>query len=47
LKSDLVLCKCDIEAKYGLVSSKLGVSYFCGHMVDYDDVDISFLLHEL
>jgi hypothetical protein len=42
LKSDLVLCKCGIEAKYGLVTSKLGVSFFCGHMVDYDEIDISF-----
>jgi hypothetical protein len=42
LKSDPVLCKNDIEAKYGLVSSEFGVGYFCGHMVDYDEVGISF-----
>jgi hypothetical protein len=42
LKSDLVLCKCGIEAKYGLVPFKLGVGYFCGHMIDYDKVGISF-----
>jgi hypothetical protein len=36
----LVLCKCGIEAKYGLVPSELGVGYFCGHMVDYDEVGI-------
>jgi hypothetical protein len=46
LKFDLVLCKCGIEAKYGLVPSELGVGYFCGHMVDYDEVDILFL-HQL
>jgi hypothetical protein len=40
LKFDPVLCKCGIEAKYGLVPSELGVGYFCGHMVDYDEVDI-------
>jgi hypothetical protein len=38
LKFDPVLCKCGIEAKYGLVPSELGVGYFCGHMVDYDEV---------
>jgi hypothetical protein len=27
LKSDLVLWKCGIEAKYGLVTSELGVSF--------------------
>jgi hypothetical protein len=43
LKFDPVLCKCGIEAKYGLVPSELGVGYFCGHMVDYDEVDIYFL----
>jgi hypothetical protein len=42
LKSDPVLCKCGIEAKYGLGPFELGVGYFCGHMVDYDEVDISF-----
>jgi hypothetical protein len=43
LKFDPVLCKCGIEAKYGLVPSKLGVGYFCGHMVDYDEVGIYLL----
>jgi hypothetical protein len=28
LKFDPVLCKCGIEAKYGLVPSKLDVGYF-------------------
>jgi hypothetical protein len=43
LKFDPVLCKCGIEAKYGLVPSELGVRYFCGHMVDYNEVDIYLL----
>jgi hypothetical protein len=43
LKFDPVLYKCGIEAKYGLVPSELGVGYFCGHMVDYDDVGIYLL----
>jgi hypothetical protein len=42
LKSDPVLCKCGIGTKYGLVSSELDVGYFCGHMVDYNEVGISF-----
>jgi hypothetical protein len=42
LKFDPVLCKCGIEAKYGLVPSELGVGYFCGHMVDYDEVGIIY-----
>jgi hypothetical protein len=33
-----VKCKCGVEASYGLVPSELGVGYFCGHMVDYDEV---------
>jgi hypothetical protein len=47
LKSDPVLCKCGIEAKYGLVLFELGVGYFCGPMVDYNEVGISCLLHQL
>jgi hypothetical protein len=43
LMFDPVLCKRGIEAKYGLVPFELGVGYFCGHMVDYDEVDIYFL----
>jgi hypothetical protein len=47
LKSNPVLYKCCIEAKYGLVPSKFGVGYFCGHTVDYDEVGIYFCLHQL
>jgi hypothetical protein len=43
LKFDPVLCKCGIEAKYGLNPFELGVGYFCRHMVDYDEVGIYFL----
>jgi hypothetical protein len=39
-KSDLVLYRCGVEAKYGLVLSELGVGYFCGHMVNYEEVGI-------
>jgi hypothetical protein len=42
LKFNHVLCKCGIEAKYGVVPSELGVGYFCGHLVDYDKVGICF-----
>jgi hypothetical protein len=41
-KSDPVLYKCGVEAKYGLVPSELGVGYFCGYMIDYDEFDICF-----
>jgi hypothetical protein len=43
LKSDPVLCKCGIEGKFGLIPSELGVSYFCEHIVYYDEVGIYFL----
>jgi hypothetical protein len=39
-KSDHVLCICGVKVKYGLVPSDLGVGYFCGHMVDYEEVGI-------
>jgi hypothetical protein len=41
-KSDPVLCKCGVEAKYGLVPLELDVGYCCGHMVDYEEVGICF-----
>jgi hypothetical protein len=44
LKFDPILCKRGIEAKYGLVPSELGVGYFCGHMVDYEEVGIYFFV---
>lgn len=33
-----VMCKGGVEAQYGLVPSELGIGYWCGHMVDYDEV---------
>jgi hypothetical protein len=42
-ESGPVLCKCSVEAKYGLVPSELGVSYFCGHMVDYEEVGVDYI----
>jgi hypothetical protein len=27
-----VMCKCGVEASYGLVHSGLGIGHFCGHM---------------
>jgi len=33
-----VMCKCGVEASYGLVPSGLGIGHFCGHMIDYDEV---------
>ena len=47
LKSHPELYKCGIKVKYGLVPSEFGVGYFCGHMVDYNEVGISFCLHQL
>lgn len=35
-----VLCKCGVEAHYGLVPSKRGIGHWCDHMVDYDEVGI-------
>ncbi|XP_021315211.1 uncharacterized protein LOC110434808 [Sorghum bicolor] len=31
------MCKCGVEASYGLVPSGLGIGHFCGHMIDYDE----------
>jgi hypothetical protein len=30
----------DLDEKYGLVPSELDVGYFCGHMIDYEEVGI-------
>jgi hypothetical protein len=32
------VCKCGVEANYGLVPSGLGIGHYCGHMIDYDEV---------
>jgi hypothetical protein len=40
IPAPLVLCKCGVKAHYGLVPSERGIGHWCGHMVDYDEVDI-------
>ena len=42
IEDEPTLCKCGVEAHYGLVPSELGIGYWCGHMVDYDEVCYSF-----
>jgi hypothetical protein len=42
-ESGPVLCKCSVGAKYGLVPSELGVGYFCGHMVVYNEVCVGYI----
>ena len=37
---------CAIQS-YGLVSSELGIGHYCGHMVDYDEVDYFYGKHEI
>lgn len=37
-RSSLVLCKYGDEVHWGLVSSKLEVGHWCGHMIDCDQV---------
>jgi hypothetical protein len=38
-REPLVMCKCGVQSNYGLVPSGLGIDHYCGHMVDYDEVD--------
>ena len=38
-KAPPVKCECGVKSNYGLVPSELGIGYYCGHMVDYDEVD--------
>ena len=33
------MCECGVKSNYGLVPSELGIGHYCGHMVDYDEVD--------
>jgi hypothetical protein len=42
-ESGPILCQCGVGAKYGLVPSELGVGYFCGHVVDYDEVGVGYI----
>ena len=32
------MCECGVKSNYGLVPSELGIGYYCGHMVEYDEV---------
>jgi hypothetical protein len=34
-----VMCKCGVQSNFGLVPSGLGIGHYCGHMVDYGEVD--------
>ena len=42
-----VMCECGVKANYGLVPSELGIGYWCGHMVDYDEVGYYCGKHEI
>ena len=42
-----VMCKCGVKANYSLVPSELGIGYWCGHMVDYDEVGYYCGKHEI
>ena len=42
-----VLCKYGVKAHYNLVPSEHGIGYWCGHMVDYDEVGYFCGKHEI
>ena len=46
-KAPPVKCECGVKSNYGLVSSELGIGYYCGHMVDYDEVGYFCGKHEI
>ena len=37
-KAPSVKCEYGVKSNYGLVPSELGIGYYCGHMIDYDEV---------
>ena len=37
-KASPVKCECGVKSNYDLVSLKLGIGHYYGHMVDYDEV---------
>ena len=39
LKAPPVKYECGVNSNYDLVPSELGIGHYCGHMVDYDEVD--------
>jgi hypothetical protein len=42
-----VMCECGVKANYGLVPLELGIGHWCGHMVDYDEVNYCCGKHEI
>jgi hypothetical protein len=34
----VVMCECDVQANYGLLPSELGIGWYCGRMIDYEEV---------
>ena len=41
------MCECGVKSNYGLVPSELGICHYCGHMVDYDEVDYCCVKYEI
>ena len=46
-KTPPVKCDCGVKSNYGLVPSELAIGYYCGHMVDYDEVGYCCGKHEI
>ena len=46
-KAPPVMRECGVKSNYGLVPSELGIGYWCGHMVDYDEVGYYCGKHEI
>ena len=38
-KAPPIKCEYGVKSNYGLVPSELGIGHYCGHMVDYGEVD--------
>ena len=37
-KTPPVMCEYGVKSNYSLIPLELGIGYYCGHMVDYDEV---------
>ena len=37
-KAPPVMCEYGVKSNYSLIPLELGIGYYCGHMVDYDEV---------
>ena len=46
-KAPPVKCGYGVKSKYGPVPSELGIYYYCGNMVDYDEVGYFCRNHEI